>query len=93
MTKFKLYYRKFPDGAHGVIHGYARMKEGYAVILIDSRLPEEQQKHTLRHELAHLWLNHFDDTDIGIAAIEAEADRFADEMTQEEFQNLMQWAI
>lgn len=76
-------------------------------ILIDSEATPEQQHFTLKHELAHLALGHlaatrplaeictFGDDMFGEGweDREHEADQFAEEMTEEEFTHLMQYAI
>lgn len=76
-------------------------------ILIDSEGTPEQQAKTLKHELAHLALNHlakatpidkinsYGDNMFGDGWIdrEHEADEFAEQMTDAEFAALMQYAI
>jgi len=103
MMKFKLFYFKFPEKVHGNARALVRLQDGYAAIFIDSQLPKDQQERSLKHELAHLALDHLikpmpDDADpeclyIESETLEAEADRYAEEMTQEEYVSLMQWAI
>lgn len=103
MIRFKLFYYEFPASIHGKARACVLLKGDHAVIIIDSLLPKDQQERSLKHELAHLWLNHLfrpvpDDADIYKGHIdsdkwEAEADRYAEAMTQEEYEALMQWAI
>ncbi len=103
MMHFKLYYHEFPASVHGNARAFVMKKDGYAMIVIDSQLPKDQQERSLKHELAHLSLNHLirplpKDADpeckyIESESWEAEADRYAEAMTQEEYEALMQWAI
>ena len=103
MQKFKLFYCEFPASVHGNARAFVLQKDGYAAIFIDSKLTKEQQEKSLKHELAHLSLDHLNrplpaDADpdtfyIESETYEAEADRYAAEMTGEEFEALMQWAI
>ena len=101
--KFKVRYHEFPASVHGNVRAFVLLKGDHAVICIDSWLPKEQQEKSLRHELAHLWLDHLirplpADADpdawfIDSESLEAEADSYAEAMTQDEFNALMQWAI
>lgn len=103
MIRFKLFYHEFPASVHGDVRACVLLKGDHAVIIIDSLLPKDQQEKSLKHELAHLALNHLlkpapDDAEIyrgyiDSDTLEAEADRYAEEMTQDEFNTLMQWAI
>ena len=103
MMKFRLLYREFPDDMHGKARAFVLLKGDHAIICIDSWLPNEQQEKSLRHELAHLWLDHLikplpadadpDARFIDSESLEAEANRYAEAMTQDEFNALMQWAI
>ncbi len=101
--KFKLFYCSFPDRIRKNARAFIMQQDGYAAIFIDSLLPQDQQERSLRHELAHLSLNHLTrplpmDAEIDCKYIEseaweAEADRYAEAMTQEEYEALMKWAI
>ena len=104
MMKFKLFYCEFPASVHGNARGFVIHKNGKVAIFIDNQLPKDQQEMALKHELAHLSLNHLirplpKDADVDSngyiesETLEAEADRYAEEMTQEEYEALMQWAI
>ena len=103
MQHFKLFYHDFPANIHGKARACLMQQDGYAMILIDSLLPQDQQNKSLRHELAHLVLDHLirplpadADPDAGYIeseSLEAEADRYAEAMSQDEFNALMQWAI
>lgn len=66
---------------------------GQLLILIDSTAPAAEQAKTLRHELAHIALDHFDDTARSLQQLEAEADSFAEQLTDTDVAALMQWAI
>jgi Zn-dependent peptidase ImmA (M78 family) len=61
-------------------------------VLIDSTLSEAEQKKTLKHELAHIILNHFELDDRDIEEIEAEADAKAAIMTDAEMEALVKMA-
>ena len=103
MMKFKVYYHEFPASLHGKTRAFVLKQDGYAMIVIDSQLPKDQQEKSLKHELAHLSLDHLikplpKDADaecwyVKSEAWEAEADRIAEAMTQDEYEALMQWAI
>ena len=104
MMKFKVYYHEFPASIHGNVRAFVLKQDGYAMIVIDSQLPKNQQEKALKHELAHLSLDHMisplpKDADTKCGYIidsevwEAEADKYAEAMTQEEYEALMQWAI
>ncbi len=100
---FKVFYEEFPAHLHGAVRGMILLRKGFAAIFIDSWLPKDQQERSLRHELAHLALGHLtaappadadpDASYIKSDTLEAEADRLAAEMSQEEYEYLMLWAI
>ena len=102
MNKFNLIYQPFPEEIQGLIPGFAGHRGDDYTILIDSTQPEEKQAWTLRHELSHLWLGHLDDDEKrtetsqayleNIDEIEAEANHYADQMTDEELSYLMTFA-
>lgn len=114
MEKFKLVYRPMDELApfrqalpDDMTFGFLYFDGQRYAIFIDSNGTPEQQARTLRHELAHLKLNHMDYTP-PLAAIsstgddmfgpgwidrEREADACADQMTDAEFAELMQYAI
>lgn len=83
--KIIIIYKPFPEGMHGIIAGgVQRYEKGY-LILIDCELTAEEQAFTLRHEFAHIMLNHCD-TGTGVFGEgweqrEKEADDYADKMT------------
>lgn len=107
MTPFSLKYVPFPEDLHGKIPGFTVVKGNDYFILIDSNMPESEQTHILKHELAHIVLNHqeltkpveeintFGDDMFGPGWLtrEAEADAYADAMTDQEFQTLLSYQI
>ena len=103
MMKFKLFYCTFPDRIRENARAFILKQDGYAAIFIDCLQSKDQQERSLRHELAHLSLDHLTrplPPDAGTEcnyieseAWEAEADRYAKEMTPEEYDALMQWVI
>ena len=93
MQRFKLVYRAFPDAAQGQVCGLTQQRQGYCLILIDSAAPTERQAAALRHELAHVALNHFSDNARSLQQLEAEADSFAERLTAADFEKLMQYRI
>lgn len=114
MQQFKLVYRPMDELApwrkylpDDMTFGFLYFDGQRYAIFIDSNGTPDQQAHTLRHELAHLKLNHMKETP-ALAAIsstgndmfgpgwidrEHEADTYAEQMTDEEFTELMQYAI
>lgn len=58
-----------PDGIHGINR---KTDTGY-IIAVNARMPIEQQAKTLRHEIAHITLGHFEQTARPLDDIEAEA--------------------
>ena len=102
MKPFRLVYVAFPSPAD-VLGGVAvndTLSGGY-VIAINTIKPAEEQTRTLKHELAHIVLGHVLDerteTDKSylenLDAVEAEADCYADQMTDDEFLELMTYQI
>lgn len=104
MHQFGICYFPFPDGLSGNLCGSVMRQKGHIVVFIDSRLSEAQKKRTLKHELSHIVLNHFDIPYPGDGiefekgfyrseAQEAEADQYAEQMTEMELSKLMEYAI
>lgn len=93
MQHFKLRYRPFPAEAGGTIHGITQQRSGHCLILINSEAPAETQAAALRHELAHIVLNHFAQPARSLQQIEAEAESYAAQMQKTELDALMQWEI
>lgn len=93
MQDFRIIYKPFPPEFHGQIGGVTGGKPGGRLtVLIDSLLSEKEQKKTLKHELAHIILNHFELDDRDIEEIEAEADAKAAIMTDAEMEALVKMA-
>lgn len=93
MTKFKLFYKPFPKELQGIVNSFISARGQIPLIVIDSTSSEEAQRLALRHELAHLMLNHLDTPEADLDRMEREADSIAEYMTDAEVSNLLQWAI
>ena len=104
MQQFRICYFPFPEDLSGNIFGSVMRQKGHIVVFIDSRLSDDQKTRTLKHELAHIILNHFDEPypDDGIEfddgfyrseSQEAEANQYAEHMTEMELSKLMEYAI
>lgn len=59
-----------PDTVHGVT---ARTDTGY-IIVINANLPMADKAKAMRHEIAHITLNHFEQTNRPLRELEAEAE-------------------
>lgn len=96
MLPFSLYFIPFPDGMTDIKGATDyRESQGKYVVAINTNLPAEEQRATLRHELAHMCLQHFTDTEQqlrNITEIEAEADAYGAAMTAAEYSRLMEHA-
>lgn len=90
MHDFTLRLVPFPPEAAAGVKGAAvyREEKDQFHIFVNSNLPYSDQLRTLKHELAHIELNHFN-TDIPIKKAEYEAEHRADTMTDAEFVHLM----
>ena len=86
MQTFSVRYFHLPRS----VRGATIWRDGRAFIFINQDLTERQQKRILKHELAHIYLNHIDDPR-PIDIIEREADRYAARMTEEEFTAMMMY--
>ena len=73
----KVKYLPFPLEVQGKCTGFLSERTSCYLIGIDSTRTPQQQRHTLGHELAHLFLDHLDRHDQPIADQEAEANRMA----------------
>ncbi len=91
MKHFKLVYKSFPDCFSGEVFGATILQNGEYVIVIDSNAPDEKKKECLRHELAHIALDHFNNTTATIKQIEKEAELFSMNMSENEYKSLMMW--
>lgn len=76
-------YRPFPKKIHGLIAGAVQKQNDYYLVLIDDGNPAETQDFALRHELAHIALNHFDKT-LPIDEVVSNGCNFGDEWEQRE---------
>ena len=102
MSHFKLVYREFPEVLKGKIPGFtAKGHDGELTIMIDEDLTDAEKNLVLRHELSHIALGHLNDDRTkndhsyltNLTELENEADQYADRMTDEEFTNLMKYAV
>ena len=101
MVRFKLAYQPFPEFIRGRVRGSTMISNGRCMIIIDRDLDEAGRRRYLKHEFAHILLGHFDDPRAkdsssylwNLAEIEEEADRYADQMTDAEFSELMTYQI
>ena len=95
MSPFNLIYISFPCPADA-IGGVTRydVKTGRYTVAINNQTTDDDQIRTLKHELSHILLGHFlDDEDRDIREIEKEADDYADQMTDDEFSDLMTYQV
>ena len=97
MKRFVVFRRQFPEEAHGRITGATRYNAdfGWYDILIDKDLDEGTYRQTIKHELAHIVLGHFDDElqIDNIDEIEKAAEDYANKMTDAEFSQLLKYRI
>lgn len=56
----KIVYEVFPQQIQGKIKGVTFAGTDEYIIMIDSSRHPQAQRHTLGHELAHIYLGHFD---------------------------------
>lgn len=92
MQKFKVKYFPFPDEIKDECYGFTVQKQNLFLIAINSNRPPEQQRITLKHELSHILLDHFNDPR-PVEEIEEEAIVYGMTMKDEEFNRLMEWKI
>ncbi len=74
----KIEYMTFPEGCdtvRGFLSGSCKLD--YWLIAINDRMHPQTQRHTLGHELAHLFLDHLDQHDRDIREQEKEANAWA----------------
>ncbi len=82
MVTVKIYYVPFPESCRGAVKGMCQQLSADRFrILIDSSLTELQQRESLAHEKAHIYLFHFD-SDLPIEELENEADEIAGLLTR-----------
>ena len=91
---YEIYIGPFSDKKHGKVPGFILGDDLYPdryTIVIDSRLPIEQQKHVLKHEFAHMLLGHVEQFWRG-DEVEQEAEEMAYRMTDDEMNDLIRHA-
>ena len=87
--KIRIVYTSFPDDITGIVKAITHEKSKNAfLIAIDDRNSPEDQDFSLRHELSHVVLHHFDNS-LPLEAAEKEADLLAAIMTTEELMQLL----
>lgn len=104
MDKFGVLYASFPEELRGKIRGGVIRHKGHILVCIDNTQTKSDQEYTLRHELAHIALNHLDTPFPGDGVVfdsgfyrsnsqEAEADKYAEHMTDANLSELLQNAV
>lgn len=93
MERFRVVYKAFPDALRGIVRGFTSFRGKMYVILIDACLSDSEREKTLKHELSHILLGHFIDERKSVEEMEREADRYANVMTDDEFNMLRGYAI
>lgn len=73
-AEYHVHYLPLFDDVHGAV---TRTRHGVFIVIIDSRMTDEEKARILRHELAHIRLGHLTDPR-PLDQIEAEADAEAD---------------
>ena len=74
LTMCKVLVVELPAGIEGFV---TELRAGRFVIVLNSSLTAQEQEKTLRHELAHIRLNHFSQDNKSIREIEQEAEILA----------------
>lgn len=96
MTRFAVNYMAFPEDMRGKTLGTTIENPNNAdqfVILIDNTQSPEVQKQTIKHELAHIFLNHFHQPWKTEEQREAEAEEKAIRMSDNEMHTLLNMAV
>ena len=94
MTKYILLYGRFPAGCEGKLYGVSiKNPNGTYAVWINTEMDEAIQAHALRHELAHLVLEHLEQEDPETEEAYQERERitneYADNMTTGELEYLL----
>lgn len=90
MPPYKVFYTRFPTACEGALNAVVTLLPGGEyIILIDNTKDEATQAFALKHELAHLYLKHLEQTGGETEKVEAEADEYAEKMTREELNYLL----
>lgn len=95
MSPFRLMYIPFPVPV-GTVGGVTRLdvNTGRFLIAINNQETDDDLIRILKHELSHIALGHFDDDRTeSLEEIEKEADLYADQMTDDEFSELMTYQV
>ena len=96
MKPCKIVFCSFPESENPDLCGFAREDLNEYVIAINTKLPKDVQKITMKHEFAHILLNHVDrykaPTKEEQERNEIEAEEYATEMTDETLQHLLKKA-
>lgn len=71
-------YIMFPEEMRENVRGMAAEAADRYYVVIDQELTEEAKRKALGHELAHIFLGHFDNNRSNDQAAEAEADQEAE---------------
>ena len=103
MSPFHLVYVNFPAPADHAAGGFTMRAtaSGKITIMINAIIPEEDQIRFLKHELSHILLGHLEDERVTddlsyldeYPEIEDDANRYADQMTDDEFHELMTYQV
>lgn len=102
MSPFILVYIAFQSPAD-TLDGATVYESGRYVVMINKEKPYNEQQLTIKHELSHILLGHFQnerakDEEFYLKNyenldIENDANRYADQMTDDEFSELMKYQI
>lgn len=91
--KIRILYKCFPDALKGSVRGFTSTRGKSYIIMIDSDLGDPERKKTLKHELSHILLGHFEDQDRSVDELEREAIDHAEAMTDDELDQLLRYAV
>lgn len=69
----RIEYAPFPAALRDAVKGISSADPSGYFILIDSTRGAQQRRHTLGHELAHVYLNHLEGAGTALADAEREA--------------------
>ena len=76
--KIIIYRTQFPEEIRENVHSMAAEGPEKYYVVIDQELTEEAKRKALGHELAHIYLGHFDNNRSNDPEAEAEADQEAE---------------
>mgnify|MGYP003369982427 CR=1 FL=1 len=96
MTKIDILFFPFPDYMFNHFGGFCTFSGGRYRVIIDNRQPEQLQQRFLKHEFGHIMCGHLLSSDPEpeylspeFDAREAEADAYADAMSEAEYAALL----